>query len=120
MRISQQFIAALAVLLHQRCNVDENSLSMIQQRLWQTVRLGTYRLRFNAREEIIGFCDYDCSEDGIVHVRKLLALSPGIITSLVSDLKHTLPWKRVFFYRAKYRKWKHHSRPRRIPHALVS
>ncbi len=106
----------LTMLIDRHCNNDGDTLSLIRQRLYDTMKRGTYRLRYNTQEHIIGYIDYDISCDGIVHVRKIIALRPGIITSLVRQLKDELPWKRMFCYRAKYNEWRH---KRRVSYALA-
>lgn len=109
--MTRELLNTLAVLILERCNTDKDSITVIQQRLYVTLRRGTYAIRFNDQEQIVGWCDYDCSSDGMLHIRKILALQPGVLTSLVQELKARVPWKRVFFYRSKYDTWRHHGRP---------
>ena len=112
-------VDVLAPLIAQHCNADRDSLPMIRQRLYDTLKRGTYRVRFDEQERLIGYCDYDCSYDGIVHVRKMIALRPHILRSLVRELKTTVPWTRMYLYRAKYQQWRHHAKPRSVRHAVV-
>ena len=100
----------LTMLIDKHCNNDGDTLSLIRQRLYDTMKQGTYRLKYDTRECIIGYLDYDLSYDGIVHVRKIIALKPRVITSLIRQLRDELPWKRVFWYRAKSDKWIHRRR----------
>src|SRR3990167_9756216 len=111
MRISSCRVNQIAHLIKQYCNTDEDSISEIQARVWETMRKGTYRLRYDTQERLVGYADYDLSLDGILHVRKILGLTPGVLASLASELKQTLPWKRLILYRAKYATWRQHGRP---------
>ena len=119
MKIPYCQVKRIATLIQQQCNLDGDSIVVIQARVWETMRKGTYRLRYNTQEEIVGYADYDLTPDGIVHVRKIVALQPGVLLSMVSELKRTLPWKRVMLYRAKYKEWRHHGRPWRMRNAMV-
>lgn len=101
------------------CNRDGDSPSLIRQRLWETRKRKTYLVRYDTQERLVGFCDYDISYDGIVHLRKIIALQPGVLALMVNELKHSLPWKRVYFYRSKYKSWKHHGKPWRLRHAMA-
>ena len=118
MSISHHQVQEIALLLQRHCNVGQESLAELQSRVWEILRRGTYRLRYDTQERLIGYCDYDLTEDGMLHVRKIIGLRPGVLRSMVSDVKHSLPWKRVFFYRAKYRIWRHYGRARRIAYAM--
>ena len=108
----------LTYLIATRCNHDGDFLPMIRQRLYETRKRNTYRLRVDAQGRVVGFVDYDISHDGIVHLRKLIASSPGILWAMVRDLKSSLSWKRVYFYRA-LRGWRHHGKPWNLRHALA-
>lgn len=110
---------ALVALVQKHCNYDGDSPGLIRQRLWQTRRRWTYLVRYDTQERLVGFCDYDMSHDGIVHLRKIIALQPGVLASMVRELKTTLNWKQVYFYRSKYAKWKHHGKPWRLRHAMA-
>ncbi len=99
----------ISELISKHCNVDGDSLPIIRRRVRETLSKGTYLVRYH-RDKMVGYVDYDITHDGIVHVRKLIALQPGLITDMVNTLKRTLPWKRMFCYRAKYQAWHHHRR----------
>jgi len=116
MKIPYYQVKQIATLIEQHCNVDQDSPMTIQARVWETMRKGTYRVRYDTQERLVGYVDYDLTDDGIVHVRKIIALASGVLAALVADLKSTLPWKRVFLYRAKYHVWRHHGRPWRMSH----
>jgi|SRR3990167_8089112 len=109
----------LTTLIAQRCNRDGDSLPMIRQRLYDTFKRRTYVVRFDSTEHLIGWLDYDITFDGLVHVRKIIARSPGVLTSMVGELKARLPWKRVYFYRAKLNRWRHHGNPWSLRHAMA-
>ena len=100
----------LARLIASRCNAARESLPQIRRRLYDTLRRGTYLVRYDGAGQLVGYADYDIRHGTIVHVRKLIALAPGVMRKLVTTLKTTLPWTRMFCYRAKYRRWSHHRR----------
>lgn len=106
----------LVTLIDRHCNNDGDTLALIRQRLYETMKRRTYRLRYDTQEQIIGYLDYDLSDDAILHIRKIIALKPGVLVSMVRKLKGELDWKRVFWYRAKSSKWIHR---RRVSHALA-
>ena len=116
MSIIDSQVKTIVNLLWQYCNVDRASLSELQSMVQEMVQRGTYRVRYDTQERLIGYCDYDLTEDGMLHVRKIVGLKPGVLTSLASELKRTLPWKLVLFFRAKLAAWRHHARPWRISH----
>src|SRR3990167_11195316 len=114
----------LTTLIATHCNHDKQTPPQIRQRLHDTFKTETYLVRRDAEGQVIGYLDYSISWDGLVHIRKLIALRPGLIWSMVRELRRLLPWKQVYFRRDKYvqdskQGWRHHGKPWRACYEMA-
>mgnify|MGYP001614705467 CR=1 FL=1 len=100
----------LTTFVHRYCNSFQKPWDYLRERVQGRVDRQTYLVRRTAAGALCGYLDYDLTHDGILHVRKVIALQPGLLRGLVREVKTTVPWRRVYFWRAKWQSWRHHRR----------